>query len=246
MSDLLRGANLSYRALFTWLNPIGYVSSRLIRPIGITITFTATASHYGAAVGPTLVGTSLLAGAHALIYGMALSVGNERVFGTMAAWLASPQNILGAICQRAIPHAADGFVSGLITYLVCSLLYRDLPLSIGWFVPFLVIALASAFGMGLLIAGVNLRVKDTFVWPNVAVLAMMIFSGVLIDSSRLPASLRPLSVVFPLSHLMSSVRTTPSPGGAGGAMLAELAAGAVWALAGVVVIRWFLRRRAAE
>ena len=29
-----QGALLSYRALFTWLNPLGYISSRIVRPVG--------------------------------------------------------------------------------------------------------------------------------------------------------------------------------------------------------------------
>ncbi|MCX4474614.1 ABC transporter permease [Micromonospora sp. NBC_01655] len=246
MSDLLRGAALSYRALFTWLNPLGYLSSRIVRPIGIAVVFTATTSHYGAPLGPTLVGTSLLAGAHAVIYGMALAVGNERNFGTMPIWLASPQNILGAVCQRALPHLADGFVSGFLTYLVCSALYRNLLLPIDVFAVLLLLALVSAFGTGLVVAGLNLRVRDTFLWPNIAVLAMILFSGVLLAPAQLPGLLRPAASAFPLSHLMSSVRAGPGLGHLADSVLAELVTGACWAAAGVLVVRFALRRRPSD
>jgi ABC-2 type transport system permease protein len=246
VSDLLRGAALSYRALFTWLNPLGYLSSRIVRPIGITVTFTATTSHYGVPVGPVLVGTSLLAGTHALVYGMALAVGNERNFGTMPTWLASPQNILGAIVQRAFPHLADGFVSGFLTYLVCSLLYRNLMLPLNVFAACLLLTLVSSFGLGLVIAGVNLRIRDTFLWPNIAILAMMLFSGVLLTPEHLPGPLRPFAAAFPLSHLMSGVRAGAGSGIGWGRAVGELVVGGCWAVAGVLVVQIALRPRPSD
>lgn len=246
MKALLQGAALSYQALFTWLNPLGYLSSRIVRPIGITVTFAAVSSYYGVSVGPILVGASLLAGAHAVIYGIALSVGNERNFGTMEFWLASPQNILAAICQRALPHLADGFISGLLTYLVCSLLYQELFVSVGAFVGLLVLALASSFGLGLLIGGLNLRVRDMFLWPNIAVLALMLFAGVLITADRLPSTLRPVTTVFPLSHLMAEVRSTPFLSDPTGMALGELAVATGWFAAGAIVVEVALRTRVRE
>ncbi|MEU8001127.1 ABC transporter permease [Catellatospora sp. NPDC049111] len=243
MRDFLHGAVLSYKALFTWLNPLGYLSSRIVRPIGLTIAFAATSSHYGVPVGPTLVGTSLLAGAHAVIYGMALSVGNEHNFGTMPTWLASPQNILGAICQRAVPHVFDGFVSAMLTYLVCALLFGDLFLPVPAFTLLLLLALLSSFGVGLVVGGVNLRVRDQFVWPNIAVLAMMLFAGVLITAERLPSLLRPLADAFPLSHLMAAVRTGSLTDHLATALLGELAVAAAWAAAGTATVLLSLRHR---
>src|SRR4051794_5555542 len=104
----VQGAVLSYRALFSWLNPVGYLSSRVIRPIGLAITFGALGAHYGVRLGWVVIGAGMLAGAHAVVFGAALSVGNERVYGTLDIWLASPQNKLGALCQRGLPHLVDG------------------------------------------------------------------------------------------------------------------------------------------
>lgn len=238
----MHGAALSYRALFTWLNPLGYLSSRIVRPIGVAISFAALSSYYREPVLRPLVGASLLAGAHAVIYGMAMSVSNERAFGTLDAWLASPQNILGAICQRALPHLADGFVSGSLTYLVCCALFGQVPVPPAEFAALLLLALVSSFGLGMVIAGISLRVADAFFWPNLANLALMLFAGVLVGAASLPAPLRPAGTVLPLSHVMDIAT--------GGSVLrcagAELTVAACWFAAGAVMVWIVLARRGAR
>jgi len=242
MWSFLQGAALSYRGLFTWLNPWGYLSSRIVRPIGVALTFTAASAHYGAAVGPTLVGAGLLAGAHAVIYGMALSVGNERNYGTMQSWLASPQNILGAMCQRALPHLLDGFISGALTFLVCGQLFHQWYLSIGMFAALLALTLLSSAGLGLVVGGLNLRVRDMFLWPNIVVLLLMLFSGVLMASERLPAVLRPVAAAFPLSHVMAAVRSGAVRFG-DAALAYEVGVGLCWFALGVLTVQLMLRDR---
>jgi ABC-2 type transport system permease protein len=203
--SVVQGALLSYRALFTWLNPLGYISSRLIRPIGIAVVFTSLYSYNGAGIGRVLVGASLLAGAGAVIYGMALSVGNERAFGTLRIWLASPQNKLAAVCQRALPHMADGFVGGLCTYLACCLLFGALPLPLPMFCGLLAISLVSAFGFSLALSAVALVVEDLFIGPNMAELILMVASGTLVPPKNLPGFLQPVSDILPLTHVMNVV-----------------------------------------
>ncbi|MDP5315765.1 ABC transporter permease [Streptomyces poriferorum] len=240
---VLQGAALSYRALFTWLNPLGYLSSRLIRPIGLAVTFAAVSSHYGGSVARTLVGASLLACAHAVIYGLALAVANERSFGTLDLWLASPQNTLAAICQRGLPHLVDGFLGGLITYLVCGLLYGVLPVPLHTFAGALILVLVSAFGMGVLTAGIALLVKDVFTTPNLAHLLLMVFSGTLMSTEALPSPLRPVSEAFPISHVAAYLS---GPVGRGPGLLesavGEVAVGLVWFAGGALLVQIFLRR----
>lgn len=199
------GALLSYRALFTWLNPLGYLSTRVVRPVGMAIAFTALSAYYGAGAGRMIVGASVLAGTGAVVYGMALAVGNERTFGTLAIWLASPQNKVAAACQRGLPHLADGIVGGILTYLVCCLLYWSMPMPVASFGLLLVLGVLAIFGFGMVLSGLALIVKDLFVGPNVGELVLMVLSGALIAPDRLPWFLRSASNVVPLSHLMRQV-----------------------------------------
>jgi ABC-2 type transport system permease protein len=241
--SVMQGALLSYRALFTWLNPLGYISSRLIRPIGIAVVFTSLSSYYGAGIGRVLVGASLLAGAGAVIYGMALSVGNERAFGTLRIWLASPQNKLAAVCQRALPHMADGFVGGLCTYLVCCLLFGALPLPLPMFCGLLAISLVSAFGFSLALSAVALVVEDLFIGPNMAELILMMASGTLVPAKNLPGFLQPVSDILPLTHIMNVVarhlsgqRWNPSM------LIGELIVAAGWFIVSASLVYGSVRR----
>ncbi|MFF9018211.1 ABC transporter permease [Streptomyces sp. NPDC014870] len=229
--DTLRGAALSYRALFTWLNPLGYLSSRVVRPIGMAIAFTSLSSYYGAGTGRMLVGASLLAGAGAVLYGMALAVGNERSFGTLGGWLASPQNKLAAACQRALPHVVDGFVGGLCTYVVCCLLYGTFPLGIAAFCGLLAVGVVTTSGLGLGLSALALLIEDLFVGPNAAELVLMVLSGTLVPQEHLPGFLHPLSDALPLTHLMKLVAPGTGTGSWDPTQLwAELAVGASWFL----------------
>lgn len=240
---ILQGAALSYRALFTWLNPLGYISSRIVRPIGLTITFTAVSSYYSGSMARVLMGASLLACAHAVIYGMSLAVANERTFGTLDVWLASPQSKLGAICQRGLPHLLDGLLGGVITYVVCGALFTSFPVPVHVFAGVLLVVLASSFGMGVLIGGAALFVKDVFTLPNLAHLLLMVFSGALVSVDSLPSALRPVSAIFPLHHATAFLAgwNTGGPGLVPTA-LAEIGVGAIWFLGGVLTIKLFLRR----
>ncbi len=171
---------------------------------------------------------------------MSMSVSNERAFGTLEGWLASPQNIFGGICQRALPHLADGFVSGSLTYLVCCGLFGAMPVPLPEFAVLLALCLVSSFGLGAVMAGIALRATDAFFWPNLANLALMLFAGVLVSASTLPAPLRPAGAALPLSHVMDFVT------GQGGALYcacAELTVGACWLAAGALAVFLALARR---
>ncbi|MFD8009187.1 ABC transporter permease [Streptomyces sp. NPDC058955] len=245
--DVVRGALLSYRALFTWLNPLGYISSRIVRPIGMAIAFTSLSSHYGAGIGRMLAGSSLLAGAGAVLYGMALSVGNERSFGTLGSWLASPQNKLGTACQRALPHLADGFVGGMCTYVICCLLYGVFPLDVPTFAAILAVGVCAAAGLGMALAALALVVEDLFIGPNAAELVLMMLTGTLVPVHDLPALLRPLSEAVPLTNAMRLVDAdlANAPWDAG-ALWTELAVGGAWFAAGSGMLLLAARRAAAR
>lgn len=242
----LRSAGLSYRALFTWFNPLGYLSSRIVRPVGMAIAFTSLATHYGAGADRMMIAASLLAGAGAVVYGMALSIGNERSFNTLGVWLASPQNKVAAACQRALPHVVDGFVGGLCTYLVCSLLYTTLPVDLPRYALLLAVSVLTTAGFGLTLSALALVIKDLFVGPNAAELVLMVLSGTLVPQDRLPGFLIPLSKVMPLSHVMEVVDGLLDGRFRGTPLLVELVVGAAWALAGVVFVHLAARRATAR
>ncbi|MGW7259941.1 ABC transporter permease [Streptomyces sp. NPDC054834] len=245
MTTVLKGALLSYKALFTWLNPLGYLSSRLARPVGMAIAFISLSSYYGASIGRMLIGSSLLAGAGAVVYGMALSIGNERSYGTLGIWLAAPQNKLATACERALPHIADGVFGGLWTYLVCGLLYGELPIEVLPFTGLLALSVVTTAGFGVALSALALVVEDLFIGPNSAELVLMMLTGTLVPYDRIPSFLRPVSDVLPLTHIMAAV--TGRLAGAhwdGGQLLVEVAVGAGWFAVSSCFMVWAVKRAA--
>ncbi|MEU3608354.1 ABC transporter permease [Streptomyces sp. NPDC035033] len=245
MTTYIKGALLSYKALFTWLNPLGYLSSRIVGPIGMSIAFVSLANHYGAAIGRMLVGASLLAGSSAVLYGMALAVGNERSYGTLGIWLTSPQNKLGAACQRAVPHVVDGVLGGLCTYLVCCGLYGSMPVGMVPYTGLLALAVVTTACLGLALSALALLVEDLFIGPNMADLVLMTLTGTLIPYDRLPAFLQPVADLLPLTHIMACV-TGRLAGGDwdGGELLKAVGAGAGWFVASSLFMAWAVRQAA--
>jgi ABC-2 type transport system permease protein len=240
---MLRGALLSYKALFSWLNPLGYISSRIVRPIGTAIVFTSLSAYYGANIGRMLVGASLLAGSIAVIFGMTLAVGNERSYGTLDIWLASPQGKLGATCERALPHLADGLIGGLCTYLVCCMFYGTMPIGVLPFLGLLVLGLVTTAGFSLGLSALALVTEDILVGPNAAEIMLMVLSGTLIPYDRLPGFLRPLSEIVPLALIMKAVvKRLSGRGWDGRELLVEIAVGISWFALSSICMHWVVRR----
>src|SRR5713101_2046112 len=84
---------LSYRGLFTWLNPLGYVSSRLLTPLFLAILFASMTREQGGDAARVALGSGLFAALLSSMTGTTLSVANERRYGTLGAWLASPTRL---------------------------------------------------------------------------------------------------------------------------------------------------------
>jgi ABC-2 type transport system permease protein len=194
-------ARLSYIALFTWLNPYGYVSTRLLAPIALALVFGSVQLSEGGDASRAVVGGSLLAVVVSLIYGVTLGVANERNFGTLAVRATTPSGVRGDLVAKAMPHLLDGYVGGTLTIAVTSAtLGVAFPAAaVG---PMLLAAGAasvSGAGLALLVASVSLWSRDTFTAPNIAEMLITLMSGVFVDPSSLPAGIGLLSPIFPAS-----------------------------------------------
>ena len=124
--SLLLASWLSYRALFTWFNPLGYVSSRIVMPIALTLVFGSVGRYAQGSAAGAVVGGMMIGVAFASVYGITLSIANERQFGTMGVWLATPQRLGTSIAVKALPHLVDGQIAR------CSPSVSHAPPSIGW------------------------------------------------------------------------------------------------------------------
>lgn len=241
----LLGAWLSYRALFTWLNPWGYISTRIVAPIVLALLFGALGQFAGTGVERPVVGGALLAVALASVYGVSLALNNERQFGTLELRIIAPEGQLVSLAGKAVPHVIDGMLNGTLTLLVAAAVF-SVPVGLDHLGPLLVTALVTAVscsGIGLLAASVGLRTRDTFSAPNVVDMGLTLLAGVFVAPSRLPLGLEHAAAIVPLHRAVEAALATLESGRLAGGLLAqELAVGTMWGLVGFVMLKWMLKQ----
>lgn len=236
---------LSYRALFTWLNPWGYISTRIVAPIVLALLFGALGRFADTGVERPVVGGALLAVALAAVYGMSLAVNNERNFGTLELRLIAPEGQLLSLAGKAVPHVIDGMLNGALTLTVAAAVF-DVTIGLGRIGPLLLtglVAATSCTGIGLVAAAIGVRTRDTFTAPNVIDMTLTLLSGAFIAPARLPLGLEHASDFFPLHRAVDAALTTLDTGQIAWSLLAqELAVGLAWGLAGHFFLRWMIQQ----
>ncbi|MFC4588750.1 ABC transporter permease [Sphaerisporangium corydalis] len=238
---------LSYKGLYTWLNPWGYLSSRVVRPIAVCLLFLPLGGNDEAAMLRLLIGSTLLVMATDVVFGVALAVGNERSFGTLGTVIASPVGLPATLAARAFPHVVDSFLGSVTTAVIAAAVY-DIPLTPGQIargVLALVVVGVSSTGVGIAVSSVALRFRDVFLAPNIARVVLIALSGALVSAGDLPEWLGVVSGALPIHHAITYVLGVPD--GRAFALVLELAVGAAWATAGYVLVGLMIRsgRRAA-
>ena len=87
------GGAISYRALFNWISPLLYTTTMLGSPLFQILFFTYLGRYAGSEDDAFfVVGNAVQVSAMAGIYGMTMTIANERQFGTLAPVLATPAN----------------------------------------------------------------------------------------------------------------------------------------------------------
>ncbi|MEN3359399.1 MAG: type transport system permease protein [Mycobacteriales bacterium] len=249
----LFGGLLSYRALFNWIRPSIYIPTMLGKPLFQMMFFTYL-GRYSAVADDRffIVGNAVQASAIAGIFGMVMSLANEREFGTLSAVLATPANRVALFFGRAVPVIANGlFISLFVFGAGIVLLGFRMPLAT---VPALAatvaLTIASCAMFGLAFGSVALRVRDLWVGSNLTYVLMLLVCGVNVPLSVLPGWLAAVGRALPLTHGIEAARQL-----AAGADMADVAGligrealiGSVYAAVGYGLLRLFeteSRRRA--
>jgi ABC-2 type transport system permease protein len=249
----LFGGLLSYRALFSWIRPSIYIPTMLGKPLFQLMFFTYLGRY--SAVGDDrffIVGNAVQASAIAGVFGMVMSLANEREFGTLPAVLATPANRVALFFGRALPVLANGMViSAFVFGAGVVLLGFRMPLAAA---PALAVTVAltvtSCAMFGLAFGSVALRVRDLWVGSNLTYVLMLLVCGVNVPLSLLPGWLAAVGRALPLTHGIEAARQL-----AAGATLADVAGlvgrevliGVTYAAVGYGLLRLFeaeSRRRA--
>jgi ABC-2 type transport system permease protein len=250
---LVIGGRLSYRALFTWLNPWIYIPTMLGGPF-FQILFFAYLGRYSKVHDDTyfVVGNAVQASSMAAVHGVARTIGYERLFSTLAPILASPANRTALFFGRVLPLIIDGLLVssfGLLTGYVL----LDFHPPLGAVPPLalvLVITVVANTAFGMTLGAIGLRARDVLFSANLAYFLMLLVCGTNVPLHVLPGWLAAVGRALPLTHGIEAARQI-----AGGAslsaverpLLTDLGLGVAWAVASIFLLRLFeseSRRRA--
>jgi ABC-2 type transport system permease protein len=247
------GGLFSYRALFNWISPLVYVTTMLGSPL-FQIFFFAYLGRFSGLRDDEffVVGNAVQVSAMAGIYGMTMTIANERQFGTLSPLLATPANRVALFLGRALPVIFNGLVVSAFGFAV-GLAFLDFDVAaedVGALVVVVVITVASCTALGMLLGSVGLRARDVFFLSNLVYFLMLLLCGVNVPVDELPGWLEAIGRSIPVTHGIEAAREVAggsSLSDVSGLVATELAIGAVYAAAAFALFRLFEfegRRRA--
>jgi ABC-2 type transport system permease protein len=203
------GGLTSYRALFRWLSPWILVPTFVLGPIMQILLFAYIGRTAG--VGSDtffLIGNAVQYAAIPCLFAMGNTIGGERQQGTLPLLLASPARRIPLFLGRSLPVILNGFVVSMVALLGGAwVLGVDLPwTTLGPLALVVAVATFSCTGLGLVTAGIALRVREEAVLSNVVFGVLLIFSGVNVAVADLPAWMGQISPWLPLTHGIEAAR----------------------------------------
>ena len=248
------GGLTSFRALFYWLTPWIYVPTMLVAPIFQILLFAYIGRSAGLASDKFfLIGNALQYAAIPCLFAMAQAIGGERYQNTLSAILVSPAPRIPLFFGRSLPVVLNGaFVAAFALFTGSLVLRVHLPTSS--LAPLLLIVLIAAFsctGLGLVNAALSLRIRENAVLSNVIFGFLLIFTGANVPLDDLPDWMSTAAQGMPFTHAIEAARQVAdgaSLSDVRGLIGAELLVGAIYGVAGYLLVRWFetLSRRHAS
>jgi ABC-2 type transport system permease protein len=247
------GGLTSYRALFNWLPPAIFIPTLLITPLfQIALFVYLGRSAHLASDSFFVIGNSMDYAAMPCLFAMSHTITNERKTQTLPLIIATPARRLPLFLGRSLPVTANGFAVSAYALAASALIFGvSIP---GAAVPGIALAVLvtslSCTGLGLVIAAVGLRVRETAVLSNILIGILLLFCGVNIPINRLPSWMAVTSGYLPLTHGIAAARKMAAGqplGAVAGLLGMELLVGVVYIAGGMLLLTFFeaeSRRRA--
>ncbi len=239
------GGLISYRALFGFLSPSIYIPSLVLTPIFQILLF----AYIGRAAGAKsdefyVIGNAIQYASVPCLFAMTQTIADERFWQTLGPILISPAGRLPLFLGRAVPVILNAVFVAAFSLLVGGLLLGVTLDASAWgrLAPVLAVATFSCTGLGLINAGLGLRVRETAVLSNVLVGLLLIFCGANVPLSVLPDWMAEIARVLPLTHAIEAARLVArgaSLDAVGGLLAKEATIGIVYTGLGLGLIRYF-------
>ena len=155
-----------------------------------------------------IVGNAVQVCAMAAVYGMTMSVANERQFGTLGPLLASPANRPAVFLGRGIPVLVNGLVVSIFGFVVGVVLLDFHPAAGAWpsIALIVLVTTASCTAFGMLLGSIGLYGRDFFFVANLAYYILLLFCGVNVPLAVLPTWMQDIGRCLPLTHGIAAAR----------------------------------------
>jgi ABC-2 type transport system permease protein len=242
------GGLMSYRALFSWMTPSLFFLTLVVQPVFQILLF----AYIGRAAHLRsdefyVVGNAMQYAAVPCLFAMTQTIAGERYQQTLGYILISPAGRLPLFLGRALPVVLNGFFVAAFSLVVGGLILGvTFPASV--FAPLALVVLVATFsctGLGLINAGLGLRIRETSVLSNILVGILLIFCGANLPVASLPDWMASVSSWIPLTHAIEAARAVANGGSldsVGGLLARELGVGLLYAVFGLAIIRYFERQ----
>jgi ABC-2 type transport system permease protein len=238
------GGVISYRALFNWLSPWIFVPTFLVAPIFQILLFVYIGRSAGVQSDKFyVIGNALQYCAIPCIFAMSNTIAGERFQKTLGYILATPAGRLPLFLGRSLPVIGNGIgVSAFALAVGGAIVGIHVPASaIASIALVIAVTSASCTSLGLVSAALGLRVRETATLNNIVFGLLLVFCGVNVPLSELPAWMSAISQGLPLTHGVEAARRLAdgqSLGTVAGLIGAEALVGGIYALLGYGLLRF--------
>ncbi|MDQ3778865.1 MAG: ABC transporter permease [Actinomycetota bacterium] len=227
------GGLTAYRGLINWLSPWIFVPTLILAPIFQILLFVYIGRSAGVQSDEFyVIGNAVQYASIPCLFSMTHAIAGERYQQTLAYILVSPAGRLPLYLGRALPVIVNAMLVAGFS-LVATALILGVDIRPSTWVPLALVIAVSAFactGLGLVCAGIGLRLRETAVLNNVIFGLLLIFTGANVPVAELPGWMQAISNSIPLTHGIEAARDLGN-----GASLLDVAGLLVWELAiGVV------------
>lgn len=239
-----RQSLMSYRALFSWLKPEVYMTTKIIGPVFQVIFFSIMASYAYKTnnITPYIIGNSIVLCTLNAIFGVGGVLSEERGMGTLKIVLASPVNKFIVFVGRSFFHIIDGLFTVLIGFAVGLAFFR-MDMS-GANIPLLalnlLITIFSASGMGLLIGSLGLVITDMNLINNLASMGLLALSGANFPIEKFPVFLQNFCYILPMTRGIKASKMIVSGAGFDSVsylIIGEFLVGIIYTVLGYILMR---------